>query len=546
MATLSVLVALAIGLALFLFGMHELEGGVRALGGRTFQRWLSRSTASPVSSAAMGVLVTSILQSSSLVSLLVLAFASAGVLPLYNAVGVLVGANLGTTMTGWMVATIGFKLSLQALALPGMALGALLRLLPLRGRHWGALGRLIFGIGLILLGLDIMKEAVEGLSARWDLAVLRGQAIPVYFLAGIGMAGLIQSSSAVMMLTLAALNGGLLELPAAAALVIGADLGTTSTTLIGSIGGSVVKRQLALAHLLFNLVVDVLALLVVLPLLPLILSAFGLSDPLYSLVLFHSLFNLVGLLLFLPWLKPWSRWLGNRFLGGESAVVDLASVPVSVPDAALAATGRTLESMRLQAIALILHTFKLPVEALELPAELARELDAVLAMRESQEERYAWLKQQESGLLAFSYDLQAEQLSIDQVDVIQRQIREARSLSYSSKTLRDIREHLFVQRHSEQEAAQSLYRQHRHYMAHATGAYLRLARQAALRAGRADEIERLLRDNDAHYESANLQVSDMAARDLVSGTDLTNMLNVNRDLHHATKDLLRSLQEASA
>ncbi|GAB3269546.1 Na/Pi cotransporter family protein [Parahaliea aestuarii] len=537
-----VLLALGTGLALFLFGMHELEGGVRALGRRTFQRWLSRSTASPVSSAAVGVAVTAILQSSSLVSLLVLAFASAGVLPLYNAVGILLGANLGTTITGWMVATIGFKLSLQALALPGMALGALLVMLPVSSSRVAATGRLVFGIGLILLGLDIMKGAMETVSASWDLEVLQGQVVLVYFLAGIAMAALIQSSSAVMMLTLAALHGGLVDIGAAAALVIGADLGTTSTTLIGSIGGSAVKRQLALAHLLFNLIVDVLALVVLLPLLPAIQSFIGLSDPLYTLALFHSLFNLVGLLLFLPWLKVWSHWLGRRFCRRASEVVELGSVPTRVPDAALVASGKLLHSMRLNAMALSLHFFKIPVEGLNIRSELTRELEVVSREAVTVEERYARLKQWESELLAFSFDLQAEPLNAEQAGTIQRQTHEARSLSYSSKTLKDIRENLVNQRHSELDEVQSLYREHRRYMTAAISHYLRLASEDGRRGDREEEVADLSGANDRDYEAANLRVSAMAAGDVVSGTELTNMLNVNRDLHHAVKDLLHSLQ----
>ncbi len=542
--SLPLLFSAAMGLVLFLFGMRSLEQGIRALGHRTFQRWLSRSTASAAGSIGVGVAVTAIMQSSSLVSLLVLAFASAAVLPLYNAVGVLLGANLGTTVTGWMVATLGFKLSLQEFALPAMALGGFLQLLPMRRSHWAALGAALFGIGLILLGLDLMKEAMGQVAQRWDIGLLQGQSTLVYFLAGVFLAALIQSSSAVMMLTLAALHGGLLDLGAAAALVVGADLGTTSTTVIGSIGGSVIKRQLALAHFSYNVVVDTFALLVMLPLLPWIQGLLSLEDPLYTLVAFHSLFNLVGLLLFVPLLKPWSAWLGRRFSSHEGATLSLQGVPTAVPEAALAAMTRVLQAMRLDAIALALQGFRLQVADLDLPAPLATDLRDSVRQAISEEQRYGLIKERESELLAFAADVQAEPLQLTQASQLDRLTREARALAYSSKTLKDIREHLLTQQHSEQSPVQALYREHRDFVAAAIGAYLRISADLE-RAAAGELVGEWLARNDQHHDRGNRSVGDMAASDSVTGAALTNMLNVNRDVHHGIKDLLLSLQPAA-
>ncbi|TGD73311.1 Na/Pi cotransporter family protein [Mangrovimicrobium sediminis] len=534
--------ALLIGLLLFLFGMHQLESGIRALGYATFKRWLSRSTASPVGSAALGVGVTAILQSSSMVSLLVLAFASAGVLPLYNAVGIILGANLGTTVTGWMVATIGFKLSLQTLALPLMAAGAGAQMLPRQGERGRGLGVLLFGLGLIIFGLDTMKEAVAELPAQWDISALRGHSVIVYFLAGTGIAALIQSSSATMMITLAALHAGLIQLDAAAALVIGADLGTTSTTVLGSIGGSAVKRRLALAHLLFNLAVDLAALLFLLPLLPALLDLLGLADPLYSLVTFHSVFNLIGLVLFLPLLRPFSDWLAQRFSTGEEHERPLVGQPTSVPDAALVATAAVLGEMRLNAVVLNLHAFQLPPENLQLGGELGEALQGVFAQHLDAEQRYQRIKRQESDLLAYSFDLQEQPLGAPQVALLGRQTREARALVYSSKTLNDIRENLVALRHSDPPEVQALYRQHRQFVAHLYRRYLPAAQSIASGGEDAVTLNALLEDNERHYQQANEAVHDMAGQDTVSGIQLSTMLNVNREIHHALKDLLQALQ----
>ncbi|MEE4143353.1 MAG: Na/Pi symporter [Halieaceae bacterium] len=528
----------AIGLVLFLFGMRQLESGVRSFGYNTFKRWLTSSTASPAGSAFMGVTVTAILQSSSMVSLLVLAFASAGALPLYNAIGVLFGANLGTTVTGWMVATIGFKLSLNFFALPMMATGALMQLLSSRLKGLLGLGMLLFGLGLIIFGLNIMKEAVADLPGLVNLEALQGYGPGLYFLVGAGLAALIQSSSATMMITLAALHAGVLDLSAAAALVIGADLGTTSTTVLGSIGGHCVKRQLALAHFLFNALVDLAAFFLLLPLLPQVMNFFALQDPLYSLVAFHSLFNLLGLLLFLPFLKPFSRWIGRRFLSGADLERPLVGQPITVPDAALVAIDRVLVEMRLSAVVLGMHGFHLQPEQLQLSGALQSELDESFERRINAEQRYLRIKQQESDLLAFSFDLQAQALTTEQVTRLERQTRESRALVYSSKTLKDIREDLVYMRHSPQPEVLALYKEHRNFIKTFYRHYLQLSGAAAASAAKRDANEQLLRDIENHYTNANRAVHAMASGDVVGGAELSTMLNVNREIHHSCKSLL--------
>lgn len=530
------------GLVLFLFGMRQLESGVRSLGYDTFKRWLSHSTSSAAGSAVIGVTITAILQSSSMVSLLVLAFASAGVLPLYNAIGMLLGANLGTTVTGWMVTTVGFKLSLQTIALPLMASGAFMQLFSERIARMQGLGTTLFGLGLVIFGLDIMKEAVADLPQHWNLGVLKGQGLWLYFLMGTAIAALIQSSSATMMITLAALHADLLGLNAAAAMVIGADLGTTSTTMLGSIGGHYIKRQLALAHFIFNVVVDLGALFFLLPLLPVFLEWVSIEDPLYGLVAFHSLFNLLGLLIFLPLLKPFSRWIGQRFLSAAEVAQPLPGQLAAVPDAALVAIEKLLYDMRLNSVVLGLHGFHTRPEHLQLSKPLQQELMDCFQHRTSAEDRYKQIKQHESDLLAFSFDLQEQPLNAEQVVQLESYTREARALVYSSKTLKDIREDLISLRHSDQPEVLSLYRQHRNFMKLVYRKYLPLASATSLSVRDRETLTQLLNDNEVNYTDANNSVNAMAANDAVSGAVLSTMLNVNREIHHAIKNALLTLE----
>jgi len=245
------------------------------------------------------------------------------------------GSNLGTTFTGWVVATLGFKLNLSTFIYPLAALGGVGYGL-FKGK-WRAISQLVLSFALLLMGLDFMKDSVSTLTQHVDIKVLSDYPLIVYLLVGVILTAIIQSSSAIMMLTLSALYGEIIPLSAAAALVIGADLGTTSTILLGSLQGVVAKRRLAMAHVLFNLSIDTLAFIALLPLLEFI-NLLQISDPLFALVAFHSLFNLFGLFLFLPFTKQFAHLLEFWIKEDEQHTKRfIHNVPENVTDAALEA-----------------------------------------------------------------------------------------------------------------------------------------------------------------------------------------------------------------
>lgn len=224
------------GIGLFLFAMAQLETALQRFSGRSFKRFLQTYTDKPLKAVVAGGLTTAFVQSSSLVGLMVLAFVGAGIMSLGNALGVVFGANLGTTVTGWMVTALGFKLNLESISLPLIGIGSLL-LVGLSGRI-KEVGRLAAALGFLLMGLTLMKDSVSALSDSMDVTKLANLAAWQYLAFGVGFAAVVQSSSATMMVTLAALHAGVIELPSAAAIAVGADLGTTSTILIGTIKGA--------------------------------------------------------------------------------------------------------------------------------------------------------------------------------------------------------------------------------------------------------------------------------------------------------------------
>lgn len=301
---------LAGGLGLFLLGMALLTEGLRLLAGESLRRALVSFTGAPWKAFGSGVLVTLLVQSSSATTVTVIGFVSAGLLTFPQALGVVFGASLGTTGTGWLVAGLGLKIQLGLYALPVVGVGAFLRLLC-HGRK-SALGTALAGFGLIFLGIDYMQESMAEMTTVVNLKDLphdfTGHLLAT--LLGVGLTVLLQSSSAAMATTLTALHTGAIDFDQAASVAVGAAIGTTVTGVLAALGGSVPAKRTALAHVIFNLVTGGLALM----LLPWYLRGIayaqthgGLEPGAVSLAAFHTVFILVGVLLFLPFTKLFAR-----------------------------------------------------------------------------------------------------------------------------------------------------------------------------------------------------------------------------------------------
>lgn len=292
------------GLGLFLIGMVLTTDGLRAAAGDALRRVLLRFTGGPVKALLSGAAVTAIVQSSSATTMAVIGFVGAGLLTFHQSLGVIFGANLGTTATSWIVAAVGLKFSMSVVALPLVGVGALMRLF-LRGQ-WQHLGMALAGFGMIFVGIDILQEGLAGLSSRLtpdslpdDTIAGRLQLIAI----GAVLTAVLQSSSAAMATTLAALHTGGIDLPQAAAMAIGVNIGTTVTAGIASLGASLAARRTALAHLLFNSITGLVA-FAGLPLFLALVRRFGDGDVAMQLAAFHTAFNVVGVVLLLPA----SRW----------------------------------------------------------------------------------------------------------------------------------------------------------------------------------------------------------------------------------------------
>ncbi len=324
------------GLGIFMFGMQLLETGVKDLSGKAFRTIIRHYTNTRLKAIAAGTAVTALLQSSSAVSLMVLAFVGAGIMSMDNAIGVILGSNIGTTLTAWIVATLGFKVRIEAFALPFIGVAAAGLILARPGTRPAHLTKLLIGFGFLFLGLDYMKTSVEFFAKEFDPRHLHNLALWAYLIIGAVMTALMQASAATIAITLAALHSGLMTFEMGAAMVIGANIGTTITILLGAAGGTPSKKRVAASHLVFNLVTGIVA-FAGLPLMVMAVQWFvdvSANGPV-GLALFHTLFNVIGVFMFAPFVPALTRLL-VKFLPEHRKTISvyLANTPAEEAEAA--------------------------------------------------------------------------------------------------------------------------------------------------------------------------------------------------------------------
>lgn len=342
------------GLALFLLAMQMMTDGLKGFAGQQLRHLLGHWTRTPLRGLGAGLLITGIVQSSSAVTVATIGFVNAGLLTLGQALGVIFGANVGTTMTGWLVSLVGFGFRIEAFALPILAAGVALKLIASQ-RRIRSLGQALAGFALFFLGLSLLKEALGGFTDVLGNGALLANDYHWLVFVGIGFVAtvLTQSSSAALAVILTAAASQLLSLDDAAAAVIGANLGTTSTAALSVIRATANAKRLAIGHILFNGVTALIAIMI----LPIMLWFVAvLADLLnleanaaVSLALFHTLFNVLGAVIVLPFVPQMTRLLGRFFRSGEEDSArprHLDDTLTSTPDLAVAAVNAEIHRLR--------------------------------------------------------------------------------------------------------------------------------------------------------------------------------------------------------
>ncbi len=297
-------------LGVFLYGMKIMSEGIQKAAGEKLQSILNHITTNRFAAVFTGFLVTAIIQSSSATTVMVVSFVNTALLSLTQAIGIIMGANIGTTVTGWIVALLGFKFKISAMALPIIGLG-----LPLyfskhsSRRDWG---EFMIGFGILFLGLSFLKNAMPKLTAD-NISFLApytdkgALSLILFIFAGALVTVIVHSSSASMAITLTMAYNGILPLNAAAAMVLGSNIGTTIDALLASIGTNVNARRAAFVHILFNTSGVVVVALIFRPFLFLARNMVHDSGTTNTLAMFHTLFNIFNTLVFIGFVPQIAR-----------------------------------------------------------------------------------------------------------------------------------------------------------------------------------------------------------------------------------------------
>jgi phosphate:Na+ symporter len=342
------------GVGLFLLGMTVMTEGLKTLAGSALRAMLSKAAATPLHGSFWGAIVTLLVQSSSATTMATIGLVSAGLLTFPQGLGLVFGANVGTTGTGWLVALIGVRVSLTAAALPMIFVGALTKLLA-RGRTSG-LGAALAGFGLVLFGLTTLQQGMGGLAERLhpaDLpAVLGGPearwwsglfGVLVLVVIGLVMTALMQSSTAAVAVTLSGHYAGAIGLDQACALIIGQNIGTATSSALAVIGASATAKRLAIAYVLFKLIAALIALVLFPVIIPLLLRASSTVDGVTLLAGYHTAYNVVGVVVLLPLINGFTR-LVERILPERAPPLTRCLDPTALasPMVAVEAVRRTI------------------------------------------------------------------------------------------------------------------------------------------------------------------------------------------------------------
>ena len=361
------------GIAIFLIGMVFMEDGFKLFSGGVLEKVLEKSTSTVPKAIGTGFIATAIVQSSSLISIIVISFLSAELISLAGAVGVVFGSNIGTTTTAWIVSAFGVKIKIAHYAMPMLIFGVIFRFSD--NKSYQGLGNVLVGLGFVFLGIGYMKEGFETLKAGLDLGQFAMEGylgVLVYILIGAIATIVIQSSSATVALIITALATGQITYINGLELAIGANIGTTVTAVIGSLSSNANGKRLAVAHFIFNIITGAIAIIFLYQLAALVdtLSGklgIGAEDYAMKLALFHTIFNIIGVLAVSPFTHKLVKFLKGLFLdekSEEDKAKYLDDAVINQPEAALAAIEKEIIHLYDNSTEVLAHSLSLHRHAL--------------------------------------------------------------------------------------------------------------------------------------------------------------------------------------
>jgi phosphate:Na+ symporter len=541
METFNHILRLIAGIGLFLFAMYLLEESIKNLSGRSFKLFLQRITKNRIGAVSGGAIVTAILQSSSMVSFMVLAFVGAGVFTMRNAMAIVLGANLGTTIDSWLVATLGFNMDIEVVAYPAVGLGGIFLILFGNRKTFKYLSFFLFGFGLLFIGLSFMKTAMETQVTLFDFSKYAQMPLIIFVLIGFIITVMVQSSSVTMALSLSALHAGIVSLPLAAAIVLGSQTGTTIKIILGAIGGNASKKRIVLGNIIFNVFITVFAFILLKPILLLITNGMNINNPLIGLVTFSTLINLLSVLIFLTFLNKFTYFL-ERFYKKTNGYLTtyISHASIAEPVTALDLFRRETNYFIHNAMIHNLEMFKIDTTKFRIHKEFKEINLKQKFYQKTEEEKYNFLKEVQGELQAFYLEFRPK-LQTEQYSDCNQMISAVRSAMHSTKSIKDISSNIFNLSHSSKDIKYNFYI---HNKKETESLYLQFTKLMNQNPPPDFmELHDLFNIIQKNYTETLNNFYTEAQNTPVDKIDITTIINFNRELFTSNKAMLMAIKD---
>ncbi|MEO6902739.1 MAG: Na/Pi symporter [Bacteroidia bacterium] len=428
------------GLGLFLYGMFHLEDAMKQLEGRSFKLFLQKYTKNKLSAILSGAGVTAILQSSSIVNLILLSFVGAGMLTMRNAIGVVLGANVGGTFNSWLVALLGFNTNITKFTLPVIGFAGIALIVFHNNRKIYQTAKFFMGFGLLFLGLQFMKESMDSLLKAFDFAPYLHYHRLVFVLIGFVITALIQTSAATVVIVLSAVYATIIPIETAVAIVLGAELGTTIKLLIGSIGGISAKKRVAASNIIFNIVTSIFGFVLLVPIIKLLRDVIGIQNPLIIIVAFQTFINIAGVIFFYFFLNSLADFLEKYFRKDEkSATSFLQNTSPEIFVTALEMIEKETGLFIYRTIHLNMGVFKIDEEgSSENQFHKREDSKTLFSSSLPYVKKYHLLKQAEGEILSFYAKMMEQEINQENFIHLNQLMAAVRNAMYSAKSMKDI------------------------------------------------------------------------------------------------------------
>lgn len=524
------------GVAFFLMAMNIMEGSVQSLAGRTFKLFLRRHTNNPFKAIGVGASVSALLQSSSITNLLVLSMVGAGVVQMQHSLALILGSNLGTTFTSWLLAIFGFDFNIDQVFLPIVGMSGLLMAFVNKEKKWYPWLSFFFSLSFLFVALSFIRTGMEGWVNNTDLGDFRHYPSIVFVITGAALTGIVQSSSATMALALSALHSGAIGLYMAMGIVLGSEVGTTLKLFIASAKGLAAKKRVALANFLFNVITALIIWLLLNSSFRLITEIMGIRNELYALVMFQSLVNLFSAILFLPFLKPFGRFLLNRFRDDEDQSQYISKVPVTDP-------GLAIEALEQETRSFVNHVIVYSLDSFGMLKELGEKIKVHAGFQDhSINEKYAYIKHLHGEMHGFCLRLQNAATKKEESERLSQLISAIRNTMYAAKNIQDAQHDIQQIRNSSNDAKYHFYLQSAGKLVSFYQAMIDIVH----RDDRPDKLEALAAlykmVTEGYSERLEYLYRESVAR-RVNEVEISTLINFNRELYTSFKSMIIGLKD---